>query len=385
MSMKNIVTIWWGNWHSSILKWLYKNFDKNNSWDDFSISAIVSMSDNGRTTWLLMREMQDELWLHMPPPWDLRRCFFSLSSSEYRDEFEKILEYVIDFDEKIKNLKLINILERLHESEWFIKNLENHDKKFLNFKLPLDSSIKWHKFWNILMAILFYNLKDYSKMVEFMSFLLDVKWEVLPITEDKAFIKAILEDWDIIETQDKISNVVDYDSAIERIELMDNPENAKLNKWIKEVIEKADYIIIWPGDLFTSIDANFIIPWFLDLLNTSNAKKFYVLNSNNKKWETTWYTILDFVDFVQNKLDNKIDYIVWNSVLPKLNNFQLKKFKNDISVKWWDFLVIDDEIKKEILDKYSNLEIINWDYVDIESVYKYNDKMIDDLSSFFVK
>ncbi len=382
--MKNIVTIWGWNWHSSILKWLYNYFSKNNSWGDYNISAIVSMSDDWRTTWLLMREMKQELGIHMPPPGDLRRCFFSLSDSEYRDEFEKIMEYVIDFDDKIKNLKLIDILEKLHESEWFINNLSNHDKKFLNFSLPLNSSIKWHKFWNILMAILFYNLKDYNKMVDFMSFLLDVKWQVLPITTHKAFIQAVLTDGTIIETQDKISNEADYSSKIKKIELMENSKNAKLNAWIKQLVKDADLLIIWPWDLFTSIDANFIIDWFEGLVKNSKAKKLYILNSNNKKWETTWYNIEDFVSFINKKIW-KINYLVWNNKQPELNKDQEQVFKNDISVKWWDFLILNEEVEEKIIEKYDDIEIVSWDYVDVEKVYKYNEKLIEDLMKEVIK
>jgi hypothetical protein len=56
--MKKIITIWWGNWHSSILKWFYNYLNKNDLFTEFKITSIVSMSDDGRTTGLLMREMQ---------------------------------------------------------------------------------------------------------------------------------------------------------------------------------------------------------------------------------------------------------------------------------------------------------------------------------------
>jgi len=375
--MKNIVTIWWWNWHSSILKWLYNHFNKNNSWYDYNISAIVSMSDDGRTTWLLMREMQEKLDLHMPPPGDLRRCLFSLSGSVYRNEFERLFETVIHFEWQISDFRIIDILKKIWEEDGFIQNLTKHDKDFLNYKLPLKSDINWHKFGNILMAILYYEFGDYNKMMDFMSFLLDVKWKIIPVTTDKAFIKAELNNWKIIKTQDKISNVCDYDSSIKKIELMECSENARLNKWVIESIEKADIIIIWPWDLFTSIDANFIIQWFLEVINKSKSEKIYILNSNNKVWETTWYTIVDFIDFMQARID--LDIVVWNSVLPKLDKMQLKKFKNDISVKWWDFLVLDEQIRQKILEKYSNINLVYWDYVDQEKVYKYSEKLISDL------
>jgi hypothetical protein len=60
------------------------------------------------------------------------------------------------------------------------------------------------------MATLYYKFGDYNKMIEFMSFLLDVKANIIPVTTDKAFIKATLQNSQIIETQDHISNYPDY-------------------------------------------------------------------------------------------------------------------------------------------------------------------------------
>ena len=45
-----ITTIWWGNWQSNLLDWLNKKFG-----DKIEISSIVSMSDDWRTTWELMK------------------------------------------------------------------------------------------------------------------------------------------------------------------------------------------------------------------------------------------------------------------------------------------------------------------------------------------
>ena len=81
--MKNITTIWGWNWQSNLLDWLFLNLK-----DELNISSIVSMSDDGRTTWELMKAFNDELWFHLPPPWDLRRCLFSLSNSQYRNYFK---------------------------------------------------------------------------------------------------------------------------------------------------------------------------------------------------------------------------------------------------------------------------------------------------------
>ena len=383
--MKNIVTIWWWNWHSAVLKWLYNNFKENDSFEDFNISAIVSMSDDGRTTWLLMREMKSELWIHMPPPWDLRRCLFSLSDSEFRDEFSKLFETVMHFEWSIWNFSILDILIELWEPDDFIENLRSHNADFLNYKLPIACPVSWHKFWNILMASLYYNLWDYDSMIDFMTYLLDVKWNIFPVTINPAFIYAELTDWTIIETQDKISNVIEYDKPIKNIELMDDSKNASLNKWVSEAVENADYIVIWPWDLYTSIDSNFIIDWFQELVVNSKAQIIFILNSNNKKGETTGYEILDFIDVIQERTWWKIDYVVWNDVEPDLDNAHLKRFKNDISVKWWNYLILDEKTKRQINKKYPKISILSWDYLDVDTLYKNKQVLLDDIVGLIKK
>ncbi len=78
--------------------------------------------------------------------------------------------------------------------------------------LPIESSLEGHKFGNILMGTLFYHFdQDYNKMVEFMHEFLLVGGNVIPVTTDKAFIQATLSDGTIIERQDHISNIPDYE------------------------------------------------------------------------------------------------------------------------------------------------------------------------------
>lgn len=380
--MKKIVTIWWWNGHSSILKWLYKNFKKNNTLDKFSITSIVAMSDDGRTTGLLMKQMQEFLGMHMPPPWDLRRCFFSLSDSIYRDEFESLLETIIDFHWNIEDYNIMEILVNLWEKSWFIKNLNNHNQDFLYFKLPLKSTIYWHKFWNILMAILYYNFWDYNKMVDFMSYILDVKAKVIPVTTDPAFIFATLENWEIIETQDKISNIADYNSRIKNISLTDNCKNTKINSGIYEALSEADYIIIWPWDLYTSIDSNFVIPWLSELVVNSKWKKIYILNQTNKKWEATNYSELDFIDVIQSRISWTLDVVFANSKEPVLNDYEKELFNSSISVKWGRYLFIDQEKKEEILKKYPNLKFKLWNYLNKKTLFKNNKYLINDLIKY---
>jgi len=397
--MKKITTIWWGNWQSNLLDWLFTILG-----DKIKISSIVSMSDDGRTTWELMRAFEDELWLHLPPPWDLRRCLFSLSNSTYREYFKLIFEYTFLNEEKISHFSILELFKQANKEllffwkAWVYKNeleefefdrwnlyslLNSKLNEYFKFILPLKSSINWHKFWNILMANLYYNLwKDYDKMIDFMHNLLEVTWEVIPVTTKKAYIRAILWNWEIIESQDRISNVANYNSWIADLELMECSMDATHNNRAHKAIIESDYIVIWPWDLFTSIISNFIIGWVQDSIKQTNAKIIYIWNSTNKWWETTWLTQLDFVNKIERFLWRRLDYFVINNKRLNLDNEQLAQFKNDISVKWWDYLFLSLWEKKELERRKITILESNllWD----NSFYKHSkEKIVSELSAIF--
>ena len=112
--MVKITTIWWWNGQSNLLDWFLREF-----WNKVEISSIVSMSDDGRTTWELMRAFDNQLWLHLPPPGDLRRCLFSLSSSEFKDYFSLIFEYVFLNEENIKEFTIFDLFKQVNKELLF--------------------------------------------------------------------------------------------------------------------------------------------------------------------------------------------------------------------------------------------------------------------------
>lgn len=370
MSKKRIVTIWGGNGQSNLLDAMQRYF----TWD-YKISSIVSMSDDGRTTWELMKKFKDELGLHLPPPGDLRRCLFMMSGSPLRDEFQQYLETVIERDFVISELNNWDYFRLVGADEAFYDHLKSCNADFLEYTLPLSSSVKWHKVGNILMANLYYNLwKDYHKMLELMHQLLDVGAEIIPVTTSKAYIKAILWNGEIIETQDRISNVAAYSSGIADLELMDDSKHAYQHKDVFRAIKKADYIIISPGDLFTSIISNFVIWGFKEVIGKTNAKIIYIGNSTNKWGETQGLTMLDFINKIERFLWRKIDIFVCNNKKLKLSQVEKQQFQNNISVKGGDYLYLSDGERSEL--ERRKIQFFEADLLDRESFYKHDKKAI---------
>lgn len=366
--MKNIVFIWWWNWQSNILKWINETI-----WDNkYNIISIVSMSDDGRTTWLLMNLYFSRFQKHLSPPWDLRRCLFALSNSLYKNEFSKSLEFEIQNSEKfINEVSIKDLFEiGLNWNYDFLNFLYKNFSEILDYKLDINSSINWHKIWNLIMAILYHNFWDYNRMVNYMEKLLESIWKVIPITISRAYIQAKLIDGTIIQKQDNISNIADYSSPIQNLELMDCSKDAFVNLEVIKSIEKADYIVIWPWDIYTSIVSNLIIWNIRDLLRESKAKIIYIWNNTNKWWETNGLRLLDFINIIERYISKKLDYVILNNYLPELSLEDKEKLTKNISVKWWEYVFLDRYDRYLIESK--NTIIIEDDLLDRESLYKHN-------------
>ena len=341
--MKKIVTIGWWNGHSHILSGL----KKSEFFDSVEISAIVSMSDDGRTTGKLMEQFESKFDKHLPPPGDLRRCLYELAECEHAKELWNLFESQVALYWEIADYSIQDMFLSLNISETCLAYLATKNKYFLDFKLNIHTKIHEHKLWNILMASLYQNfLFDYNYMIKFMHDILEVRSKVIPVTTDRAYIKAILDTWEVIKKQDNISNTVGYDWKIVKLELMNSSLKAKHNYRIDEAILAADYIIISPWDLFTSIISNLII-WKVQLfIKNSHAKLVYIANTTNKWGETTNYNILDFTLQIEKYLGKQLDYLIVNNSIPDLSENDSKTFNDHQSVKWGRYLELKDTERK---------------------------------------
>lgn len=304
--------------------------------------------------------------------------FYDVGSRQ-RDEFQQYLETVIERDIKISDLTVWDYFRLVGAEESFKKHLEilagDQRENFLNFVLPLHSSIKGHKVGNILMANLYYNLeKDYYNMLKLMHKILEVEAEIIPVTTQRAYIRAVLWNGEVIETQDRISNVAAYSSGIADLELMEDSKHAYQHKDVFKAIKKADYIIISPGDLFTSTISNFVIWGVKEVIGKSDAKIIYIWNNTNKWGETQGLTYLDFVNKIERFLGRRIDIFICNNKRLNLSEDEKQSFQNNISVKGWDFLYLSQGEKSELTRR--KIQYIETDLLDRESLYKHDRKSL---------
>lgn len=271
----NITTIWGWTWTYNVLTWLKEN-------DDYNLAAIVSMSDSWWSTWVL----RDEFGIL--PPWDIRRAVLALS----------------------RETSLV--------------------RKLFEYRFDKSSSVNWHTVWNLLLTAMSDITWWFEKWLKEVCRMFRVKWKVVPVTLEKSDLVVRLEDWQEIFWETNIDEPV-HNPDLVISEAFLKP-SVKINPKAKDVLIHSDIIIIWPGDLYTSIIPNLLVSWVSKAIKNSDAKVVYFCNIMTKSWETSNFEVIDFVDVIEKYLwEGIIDYVIVNDW--HISDEMIEKYKKEENKK----------------------------------------------------
>lgn len=249
-----VVTIGGGNGLSTLLKGLKEL--------DFDISAIVSIFDNGGSTGILRKEY------HIPAVGDIRRVLAVLSQKK---KLAELFEYRFD-----------------------------------------KGSLKGHKFGNLFICAFCELFGSFKKAINEASRITNITGQVIPVSLDYADLVAELENGTHIKGETNI-DIPKHDGNV-KIKKIRLSKSCQANPEAITAIKNADYIIIGPGDLFTSVIPNFLPVGVINSLIKSKAKQVYICNIKTKFGETNNFTVVDYVKTVKDYLRGKIlDYVIYNN------------------------------------------------------------------------
>lgn len=90
--------------------------------------------------------------------------------------------------------------------------------------------------------------------------------------------------------------------------------DGKLNPRAREAILNSDYVIVGPGDLYTSVVPNLLSPGMREAFEQTDAKVVYVCNIMTKHGETDGYDVEDFVSVIERYVgEGRVDYVLVHS------------------------------------------------------------------------
>jgi uncharacterized cofD-like protein len=178
-----------------------------------------------------------------------------------------------------------------------------------------DNGLNGYVVGNILLTALkdIYNGDEYEA-ISAMARILRIRGQVYPVTTMDSHLVATLEDSTEVRGETNI-DVPKHDPS-KRITGIYLDPPAILFGRTAQAIREADYIIIGPGDLYTSIMPNLVVDGMIEALKEAKshgARIIYVTNTMTKHGETNEFAASDFVNVVQGALDGaRIDAVIIN-------------------------------------------------------------------------
>ena len=267
---RRVVTIGGGSGTFSLLSHIKKY--------PFKISAIVTMSDSGGSSRMLMDEFRRQL-----PLGDLRMSLVALARNGalWREVFMHRFERTEDSDGAQQNKGGVG---GHNLGNLIIKGLQDINNG------------------ELLLA-----LEDAQEM-------LNTAGRVLPVTLANTMICAELEDSTTICGETEIDTRGKKNpgllSPIVRLHM--EPVDAPACSPAVRAIRRADTIIIGPGDLYTSLLPNFLVRDIARAVRESEAEKVYICNLMTKHGETDGYKASDFVNAIHQYLGGRVDRVIVN-------------------------------------------------------------------------
>lgn len=261
--MKKIVIFGGGSGLSQLLKGL-KLFP-------IDLTAVVSVSDNGRSTGRLRKDY------HIPAVGDITKVMLAMS------------------------------------------DCDNDLRELMNYRFTKSKSLGNHSIKNLLLTALLDLHGNFDNSLPILEDILDLKGTVLPLTEDNVDLVGITKDGKELVGEEQITKTK---KKIERIKYSDN---ITVNPKVLNAVKNADLIIFSSGSLITSIIPHLLNTKLNNAIKASKAKTMYICNLFTQPGETDGFKVSDHIKLLESYLGkNSIDIVIANNV--RLNTNLMKKY-----------------------------------------------------------
>lgn len=166
--------------------------------------------------------------------------------------------------------------------------------------------------------------------------------QLLPVTLEDATLCAKLENGKEINGETNIDIRKKYKNL--KIKKAFLRPKAKAYPKSVEAINKADLIVIGPGDLYSSLTQILLINGIPEAIRKSKAKKVYICNLMEKYGETNNFSVLDFTKEIEKYLGCELDYVIYNNFAPKEE--RIKRYKKE-HPELLGLVRVDEDLAKE--------------------------------------
>ncbi len=230
---------------------------------DLNLSVIVGMMDDGGSNAVV----RDEFGLL--PLSDIRKSIMALADSESNDMLRKLFTY------------------RFSEGE----------------------NIKGHTMGNLLMIAMTEIMGSEVEAIEMFKIMFNIRGNIYPVTLDNVRLVAEYGDGTKVVGEHLIDEI-EEDKKIKKFYL---DSKASIYSEAQKCIEDSEYIILGPGDLFTTMLPNLLVDGVSKALKTSKGKIVYISNLMTRLGQTRHRTQKEIINLIEGYIGRNIDYVLINN------------------------------------------------------------------------
>ena len=232
----------------------------------------------------------------------------------YTDNITAIVTVSDYGEQKTESRKLLEALplDDVKESIVALSAKEDAMEKLMNFKFN-NGKLSQMSFGDVYFLAMQELYRDFTESVKQSQNIFNMTGKVLPVTMEEIKICAELEDGTVIESKEKIPEVINNKTCkISRVFI--TPSNCKPAPGVLEAISEADAIIIGPGSLYTNVIPNLLVKGVAKAIKESKAFKVYVSNLMTEPGQTDNYTLSEHIKAINDHAGKGIvEYCIYDT------------------------------------------------------------------------
>lgn len=197
--------------------------------------------------------------------------------------------------------KSIIALSRENEND-ILRNL-------FTYRFSQGDGLKGHTLGNLLMIAMTDITGSEIEAIEMFKYIFNVSGNIVPVTLDKVRLIAEYSNGMKIKGEHLIDEP-DIQDSIVKFYL---DKKARAYKGAIDCIMDCEYIIIGPGDLYTTTLANIVVEGISQALQKTKAKLIFIPNLMSKVGQTRGLTMNSMITLVEGYVGREFDYILINN------------------------------------------------------------------------
>ena len=196
-------------------------------------------------------------------------------------------------------------------------------RNLFTYRFSQGDGLKGHTMGNLLMIAMTEITGNEIEAIEMFRYLFNVRGNIYPVTMDKVKLVAEYSNGTKVVGE----HLIDEPKEDRKIEKFYFEGNAKAYKGAIESILESDFIIVGPGDLYTTTLANIIVEGIPKALQKTKAKLIFIPNLMSKIGQTRGLTQRSMLELVEGYIGRTFDYVLLNN--GRIPEYAYKRYLED--------------------------------------------------------